>query len=71
MRPSSPTVRVIENASIGQKLGDEPIGSPVYCSPAYCMIAVDPGHATHQYTCFQLLSPGWPGSGHCLTRTAY
>ena len=37
MQPSSPIVRVIENASIGQNLDDEPIGSP-----AYCMITADP-----------------------------
>ena len=43
MQPSPPTVRVIENASIGQKLDDEPIGSA-----AYCMITVDLGRAARQ-----------------------
>ena len=43
MGPSPPTVRVIENASIGQKFDDEPIGSA-----AYCMITVDPGRAARQ-----------------------
>ena len=43
MQPSSPIVRVIENASIGQNLDDEPIGSP-----AYCMITIDPSRAARQ-----------------------
>ena len=43
MQPSSPIVRVIENARFGQKFDDEPIGST-----AYCMITVDPGRAARQ-----------------------
>ena len=43
MQPSPPTIRVIENTNIGQKLDDEPIGST-----AYCMITVDPGRAARQ-----------------------